>query len=41
VDPNNGLEVLKEIDKRKVVNMVTPNVCDLTKSGNQGKDKVR
>ncbi len=41
MDPNNGLEVLKENEERKVVNMVTPDVCDLTKSGNQGKDKVR
>jgi hypothetical protein len=40
VGPKNGLEVLKESEERKVVNKVTPNVCDITKSGSIGNDKV-
>jgi hypothetical protein len=35
-----GLEGLKE-NEEKVLNKVTTNKCDLTKSGNQGIDKVR
>jgi hypothetical protein len=34
------LEVLRKNEERKVVNPVTPNVCDRNKSGRIGNDKV-